>query len=145
LVASGIRSATRDASKSGHPPPSKSVLTLNCTAARSDKAFLIEDCCDLPVHFARAIQLRNSLPQPLDVNVVAIGVNAPLQVMLAGSARLPYDFEPNHAACPLLVEDHFAHNKAQNALAISERRGGGVPNPGGSCPSPTKLRIPLHL
>jgi hypothetical protein len=29
LVASGIRSATRDASKSGHPPPSKSVLTLN--------------------------------------------------------------------------------------------------------------------
>src|SRR6266540_142450 len=50
-------------------------------------------------------------------------------MMLARRAGLPHDLEPDLTPCPPLVENDFAHNKAQNALAVGRRRGGGIPNP----------------
>ena len=38
------------------------ILSLEGTAAGSDEAFLIKYRCDLPVHFASAVQLRDPLP-----------------------------------------------------------------------------------
>src|SRR3954470_14794655 len=43
--------------------------------------------------------------------------------MLAGGAGLPHDPEPDLAGNALLIEDHLAHDKAQQALALG--RGSG--------------------
>jgi hypothetical protein len=48
--------------------------------------------------------------------------------MLAGRAGLPHYFEPYLTPLPLLVEGYFVHDKTQDALPVSRRRGGGVPN-----------------
>ena len=67
--------------------------------------------------------------QPLKVDVIAIGVNAPLQAMLARSAGLPQDFEPDLAGRALLVENDLVHDEAQDALAFGRGSRCGVPNP----------------
>jgi hypothetical protein len=50
-------------------------------------------------------------------------------VVLAGRASLPHDFEPYLPRGPFLIEDNFAHDEAKDVLAVSRRRGRGVPNP----------------
>ncbi|MCK1587902.1 hypothetical protein [Bradyrhizobium sp. 169] len=79
---------------------------------------MIEYCRDLGIHFVFSIQLDNPLPQPINVDVIAVGVNAPLHVMLAGCAGLPDDLEPHLTSDPLLIKNDFAYDKSQNALAI---------------------------
>jgi hypothetical protein len=76
-----------------------------------------------------SIQLDDPSPQPINVDVVAVAVNAPLYVMLAGCAGLPDDLEPHLTSGPLLIKNDFADDKSQNALAIGCRRGGRIPNP----------------
>ncbi|UGY30474.1 hypothetical protein HU675_0050980 (plasmid) [Bradyrhizobium septentrionale] len=90
---------------------------------------MIEYCRDLGIHFLFSIQLDDPLPQPINVDVIAVGVNAPLHVMLAGCTGLPDDLEPHLTSGPLLIKNDFADHKSQNALAIGCRRGGRVPNP----------------
>src|SRR5271170_933304 len=48
--------------------------------------------------------------------------------MLAGRTGLPHYFEPYLTPIPLLVDGHFVHDKTQNALPVSRRRGGCAPN-----------------
>src|SRR3954471_4043952 len=49
-------------------------------------------------------------------------MDAPLHAMLAGRAGLPHDLEPDLAGNALLIEDHLAHDEAQQLLALG--RGG---------------------
>src|SRR3954464_15003424 len=49
-------------------------------------------------------------------------MDAPLHAMLAGGAGLPYDLEPDLPRSAFLIEDHLAHDKAQQLLALG--RGG---------------------
>lgn len=72
--------------------------------------------------------LRDPLPQSIDVDVVSVGMDAPLQTMLAGRFGLPDNFEPHHTSRSFLVEHDFSDDEAQNALPFSRGRGGGVPD-----------------
>ena len=73
---------------------SQTFSPLKAQAAGRDEAFPVEYRGDFLVHFAGAVELGDPLPQPFNVDVVAVGVNAPLQAMLAGRAGLPDDLEP---------------------------------------------------
>ena len=92
------------------------ALWSSCAVAE-----LVEYCRDLGIHFVFSIQIDDPLPQSINVDVIAVGVNAPLHVMLAGCAGLPDDFEPHLTSDPLLIKNEFADDESQNALAIGHR------------------------
>lgn len=103
--------------------------SLASAASGRDEAFVIEYRRDLAIHLVFSIQLANSSRQRINVDVIAVGVNAPLYVMVAGCAGLPEDLGPHLTLGPLLIKNDFADDKSQNALAIGCRRGGRIPNP----------------
>ena len=70
------------------------VLSFERTSAGRDEAFTVEYRGDFLVHFAGGVEFGDSFPQPFNVDVVAVSMDAPLQTMLAGGARLPTDPEP---------------------------------------------------
>ncbi|NOJ50925.1 hypothetical protein [Bradyrhizobium archetypum] len=54
------------------------VLAFEGAASGRDESLLIEYCSDLAIHFVFSIQLDDPSPQPINVDVIAVGVNAPL-------------------------------------------------------------------
>ncbi|UWU75785.1 hypothetical protein N2603_38430 [Bradyrhizobium huanghuaihaiense] len=89
----------------------------------------MEYCRNLAIHLVFSVQLDDPLPQSIDVDLIAVGLNAPLNVMLAGCAGIPDDLEPHLTSGLLLVKNDFTNDKSQNALAIGYRGGGCIPNP----------------
>ena len=100
---------------------SSQTLSPLIAAAGRDKAFLIEDLRDLPIHLASGVELRDSPPQSIQIDMVAVSVNPPRQAMFARRAGLPNDLEPDLAMRTFLVVNHFTHDEAQNALSIGGR------------------------
>ena len=103
-------------------------LTLEATATRRREAFLVENLRNRLVHRAGGIQLRDPLPQLIEIGVVVVGVNTALHSMLAGCTGLPDDLEPDMTFELRLVEDHLSNDEAQDALAVGGRRRDGVPH-----------------
>ena len=100
----------------GRDPPAGAqqpdILALEGAAAGSDKAFPVLCCGDHLVHPAGADELRKSSSQPFKIDIVTVGVDAPLSAMLAGRTGLPHDLQPDLTLRPPLVEHDFAHDKA---------------------------------
>jgi hypothetical protein len=69
--------------------------------------------------FAGGIELRNPLPQPIEIDVVSIRMNSSLQAMFADGAGLPRDLEPYLTSVALLIEDNLAYDKTYNTLSFS--------------------------
>jgi len=78
---------------------------------------------------ASTVELADAPTQPFDIHVIAIGVDAPLETMVAGGAGLPHDPEPDLAGRALLIKNDLLHDEAQNALALRRGGRGGVPDP----------------
>ena len=87
------------------------VFTFELAAASGHKTFLVERRGDLLVHLAGGIELRNPLPQPIEIDVVPIRMNPSLQAMFADGAGLPRDLEPYLTPVALLIEDNLAYDK----------------------------------
>ena len=64
------------------------------------------------VRFPGGIEIFDSPPQAVSIDVILVATHAPLQVMLARRSRLPYDLHSNLPANALLVEHDLADDEA---------------------------------
>src|SRR3954452_17911897 len=83
---------------------------------------LIERGGYLAVHLAQPVQLDDPLSYPVLIGMLSVALHAPLQPVLASSAGLPDDSDPDVATAPLLIQRDLLDNQADDLLAV--RRGG---------------------
>lgn len=74
-------------------PQRADILTFERAAACCDKSLPRQPRGNLLVHFACGVEFDRSAPQPLQIDVVAIGVDPPLERVLTCRSRLRQDLD----------------------------------------------------
>jgi len=129
-------------SRSGAAAFASDALVFECAASGRDEAFPIEYCRDLAIHLALSFQFNNPLPQPINVDVIAVGENPPLHVLFAGCAGLPDDLEAHPTSVTLLIRNDFTDDKSQNALCDRLSTWWPASVPSQSRPASTGMLLP---
>jgi hypothetical protein len=68
------------------------------------KPLPIKDRCDLGIHHLHAVEFKNTVPQLIFIRMLRVALDSSLQPMLACSAGLPNDSNPDESSPPFLIE-----------------------------------------
>ena len=83
---------------------------------RRQKSFRIENGSDLAIDLLLAVEFGDTSAQLVLIGVMRIALHVSLQPVLAYSASLPDDLDPDVATSPLLIQNGLLDHQTSNLL-----------------------------
>src|SRR5438132_493856 len=83
--------------------------------------------CDLAIHFPFCHERAKARRKTIEAGIVGVSPHIPTDRMLAGSASLPDNLDPELSLLAPLVEDYLLDDKAQDLFALGSRRCRSLP------------------